>query len=131
MGDERMSEQLEDAVAAAFAYVSCADGELAPAERERFLAFAEAEPGLATDAAQAAAGRFDARAAAFREDFAAAERDAFEVIGRVRGSAHADSVLRAAQVAVVADERLADVEEAAVARVCEALGIDPAAHGVD
>jgi len=35
-------------------------------------------------------------------------------------------VLRAAPIAIVADEKLEAVEETALGRVCEALGVDPA-----
>lgn len=125
--DDEVGDDLLRAVSGAFAFVACADAHLDDMEVERFLSWIGEHD--AFDALDKAAleARFRELADAFRADFDEGARHATEAVARVKGSKEGrELVLRAAQIAVVADERLEAVEEAALARVCAALGVDPA-----
>ncbi len=121
--DARGTELLR-AVSAAFAFVACADGSLDPREVERFAEWAAAQPGLAGDVDLEAHLRALHRALAL--DFAEAERHIAASLSAVKDDAQKrETVLAAARIAVVADGRLEPMEEAALRRVCEALGVAP------
>lgn len=124
--DAEVTDDLLRAVSGAFAFIACADAHLDDREVERFLAWVGEHPAFAALDRSSLEARFRELAEAFREDFEEGERRATEAIARVRGSEHdRDLVLRAAQIAVVADERLEAVEEAALGHVCAALGVEP------
>lgn len=125
--DEAVGDDLLRAVAGAFAFVACADAHLADEEVDRFIAWVREREAFAALDEAALERSFRELAGAFREDFDEGARRATEAVARVKGSEESrELVLRAAQIAVVADERLEAVEEAALARICAALGVDPA-----
>ena len=125
--DAEVSDDLLRAVSGAFAFIACADGELADEEVERFLALVWEQPAFAVLDAGELEARFRELARAFAADFADGERRATAVVERVKhDETSRELVLRAAQIAVVADSRLKSVEEAALGRICAALGVDPA-----
>ncbi|MGF1468741.1 MAG: TerB family tellurite resistance protein [Sandaracinaceae bacterium] len=125
--DGEVSDPLLRAVSGAFAFVACADGHLAEDEVERFLRLVREQPALAAVATDALETRFRELADAFRVDFGTGESRAAAAVREVAGSQEgADLVIRAAQIAIVADERLAAAEEAALGRLCALLGVDPA-----
>lgn len=116
--------ELLRAVSAAFAFVACADGSLHPREVERFAEWTAAQPGLPGDVDLEA--RLRALHRAFALDFDEAERRVAAWLSAVKDdAAKRETVLAAARIAVVADGRLEPVEEAALRRVCEALGVEP------
>ena len=120
-------DSLNLAVTRTFAYVACSDGELAPSERERFVGWAGAEEAVSGGPEQLAA-TFDAFAVELSEDFLAAEARYLESLRAARPRPEQrELIVRSAQVAIVADERLEAVEEAALFKVCAALGVDPSA----
>ncbi|GAB5542673.1 MAG: TerB family tellurite resistance protein [Sandaracinaceae bacterium] len=122
--DEEVSDALLRAVSGAFAFVACADAHLAEAEVERFLAWVEARDVFERLPADRLEAHFRGLAQAFAHDFADGERRATEAVAAVGQDPRArELVLSAARVAVVADERLMEVEEAAVARIRAALGL--------
>jgi tellurite resistance protein len=124
--DETVEDDLLRAVSAAFAFVACADAELADAEVERFLGFLRDEDAFQILDADALEARFRELATAFATDFEDGERRATAALTAVKEAPDKRAlVLRAAQVAMVADENLRAVEEAALARLCQALGEDP------
>ncbi|HJL17411.1 MAG TPA: TerB family tellurite resistance protein [Sandaracinaceae bacterium LLY-WYZ-13_1] len=124
--DREVDDDLLSAVAGAFAFVACADAHLADDEVERFLGWVREEPAFAALKDRDLEPVFRDLARAFAADFDEGARRATEAVGAVKGSEEGRAlVLRAAQIAVVADEKLKAVEETALARLCEALGVDP------
>ncbi|MFW6050829.1 MAG: TerB family tellurite resistance protein [Myxococcota bacterium] len=127
--DAEVTDELLRAVAGAFAAIACADGELAESEVDRFV-----ETVIASDALpNVDAGRLET---SFRDlcqaiftDFEEGRRRALAAVARVKGDPRkAELVVRAGQVAVVADERLQPPEENALREICGALGLDPAEY---
>ncbi|MEC7524861.1 MAG: TerB family tellurite resistance protein [Myxococcota bacterium] len=122
--DEEVGDALLRAVSGAFAFVACADAHLADAEVDRFLAWVAEQDAFEKLPADRLEGHFRGLADAFAKDFAEGERRATASVSAVSDDPRArELVLSAARVAVVADERLMEVEEAAVARVRAALGL--------
>ncbi|MFW5876567.1 MAG: TerB family tellurite resistance protein [Myxococcota bacterium] len=124
--DADVTDELLRAVAGAFAAIACADGELAQSEVDRFV-----ETVISSDALpKVDAGRLEA---SFRDlcqaiftDFEEGRRRALDAVERVKGDPQkAELVVRAGQIAVVADERLQPPEETALREICERLGLDP------
>ncbi len=109
--------------ALAYALVSAYDGDIADAERARFVdVVGDRIPGPRDTLAAA----FEALAGALRDRLDAFEPEAIEMLEAAReDDALADRVLAAARRAVVADEILAAREEVAVARIAHAIGRDP------
>jgi tellurite resistance protein len=127
--DEEVDDTLLRAVAGAFALVACADGELAEAEVGRFLALVRGHEALRSVATADLEEAFRALTSAFRESYVLGERKATDVVARVRhDAAQVELVIRGAQIAIVADEVLEEVEEVALQRVCFALGVDPSLY---
>ena len=125
--DAEVTDDLLRAISGAFAFVACADAHLDDKEVARFLSWVGQHDAFAALDKGALEERFRELAEAFRADFDEGARRATEAVARVKGSDEGrELVLRAAQIAVVADERLEAVEEAALARVCASLGVDPA-----
>lgn len=115
---------LLDAAARAFAMVSFADGRLTQAEQHRFARFVAREPSLKSSA------QADVRAAwnqAVKDVKASPSFGAPLVAIRTEVTTPADkaTVMRAAQDAVVADNKLAPQESTAIRTLAEALGLDP------
>lgn len=116
---------LTRALTGAFAYVACADAELAASERDRFVAWATSLDAIDTEE-EALAATFDELARGLQEDFEGHSVTVLEDMATWRSCPERELLLSAARVAMVADEKLRPVEETALARVGEALGYDPA-----
>ena len=115
---------LLNAVSAAFAYVACADGNVDESEMKRFVSFIGSIHVLREQAPKDATHILKKYAAPFLEDFPKAEAHAHQAIAQVRGRADESSlVIRAAQVAIVADQELHKHEEIAMQRICTTLGV--------
>jgi len=110
--------------ARAFAMVSFADGNLAPAEAQRFAKFAHNEPGLNHSGHADIA---DAWEQAAREVHAAQSFGTALLAIRTEITSAADKALlmRVAQAALIADGKLEPQENQAVSSLAEALGLDP------
>lgn len=127
--DAEVTDELLRAVAGAFAIIACADGELAEAEVDRFVETVLASDAFAKVDASRLEGVFRDVCQAIFGDFEEGRRHALAAVEGVKGDpAKAELVVRAAQVAVVADERLRAPEENALRQVCETLGLDPKAY---
>lgn len=114
------------AVAGAYALVACCDRELQESEARRFMDWAtDAQLFEQVDKVGfERAFRQVLRALTF--DFAQGYPSIEGAISAVAGASTATlAVIRASQLAVVADGRLQEVEELQLARVCELLGVDP------
>jgi tellurite resistance protein len=119
-------DEVQRAIAGAFAAVVCADGQLDEAELERFAQLLRDDatfPGVDPDRAAAAFGDLARAILADYADGYARALDAVTLAAVVPGAPEA--IVRAAQVAVVADQRLAASEEAVLGRICRALGLNP------
>ncbi len=116
-------------MAAAFALVACADAELAPSETERFVAFVNQHEVFDDVDTASLEAEFRAFTAAIQKDFTLGQRRAFAAIRPLADDAEATGqIIAAAQVAIVADGELRQVEEVMLARICRQLGVDPAKH---
>lgn len=113
--------------ARAFAMVSFADGNLAPAEAQRFAKVAGREPALNHSGHAEIA---DAWETASREVHAVQSFGTALLAIRTEITSDADKALmmRIAQSAVVADGKLDPQENVAVRTLAEALGLDPAKY---
>jgi tellurite resistance protein len=110
--------------ARAFAMVSFSDGNLAPAEAQRFAKIAAREPVLSV------AGHV-----AIQEAWEQASREVHEaqsfgeallaIRTQVTGAADRALIMKIAQAAVVADGRLEAQENKAISSLAEAFGFDP------
>jgi tellurite resistance protein len=110
--------------ARAFALVALADGKISPSEEHRFARFIAGESTLKTTAQP------DIRAAwnaAVKETLGAQSFGGPLVAIRTWAKQAADKelVMRAAQAALVADNKLELQENAALQSLAEALGLDP------
>ena len=113
-----------NAVGAAFAYVACADGRVDEAEINRVASFVQSVQALREEAPTNLAAILQNYATPFLEDFSKAEANAHEAIAQIRGNPDASSlVIRAAQIAIVADQELHRHEEIALERICTTLGV--------
>lgn len=111
--------------ARAFAMVSFADGNLSPAEAQRFSRMAERDPVLGHEGHAAIA---DAWTRASNEVHAAQSFGGALVTIRTEITSDRDKgvVMQLAQAAVVADGKIELQENKAVSMLAEALGLDPA-----
>jgi tellurite resistance protein len=117
---------LADAIAAAFALVAVADARLEHLEVSRFLTVVRAEPRLAGAPWDKIEGRFNECSAAVMAQGEKAEQQALDLVAAVKSSADdAAAVIGAARIALVANRAVKAPEEAALAKVAAALGVDP------
>ncbi|HJK94741.1 MAG TPA: TerB family tellurite resistance protein [Polyangiaceae bacterium LLY-WYZ-15_(1-7)] len=121
---DAVDDTLVQAVAAAFALVATADRELADAEVDRFLQVLADDPAFEAVDASAIGPQFRALAQAVLDRPEEGWLVALSRLQKVEPE-RIDHVIRAAQIAIVADGALHPQEEAALRRICEALGIDP------
>ena len=110
--------------ARAFAMVSFSDGNLAPAEAQRFAKMAAREPVLSVGGHAAIQEAWEQ---ASREVHAAQSFGSALLAIRTQVTSAPDKTLlmRVAQAAMVADGKLELQENKAVASLAEALGLDP------
>jgi len=120
---ERDDGGLLAAQAAAFAFVAACDGVVSPHESGRFVEFA-LEQGA--ESPFALARDFDALTEGLVADLEGSRAHVLAVIAGVRhNAAHVKKVGRAARMSAAADVDLSDAEEAALAEIAGALGVDP------
>lgn len=123
--ESEVRDELLHAVAGAFALVACADGEVAEAEVERFVALTHQDAFRRLELARLEPA-FRDLTKAMLADFAEGKRLALEAVSAVKDDASAaELTVSAAQIAIVADHRLKASEEAVLAEICQALEIDP------
>ena len=123
------SGEVLPAVAGAFALMACADAEVADSEVERFVETIRSSAVFSTVDLDALEQQFRSLTSAVLNDFEQGRARALEAIGRVRGDADAAvQVIRAAQVAMVADGQLHEAEEAILRNLCIFLGLDPESY---
>ncbi len=110
--------------ARAFAMVSFADGNLAPAEAQRFAKLAAREPVLSVSGHVAIAEAWEQAA---REVHAAQSfgEALLAIRSQVTGAGDRALLMRVAQAAIVADGKLEAQENKAISSLAEALDLDP------
>ncbi len=118
------SPALLDAAARAFAMVCLADGRVTPLEERHFLSFIEHDAALRQSAGRSVRAAW---ANALREigktkDFAP---PVLAIATLVQSSADKETVMRAAQAALVADQEDKPNENAAIRALAIALKLDP------
>ena len=124
--DEEIPDALLRAVSGAFAVVTCADGVVAESEIEMFVDMVKDIRAFAAVDLDELERHFRDLAGAILVDFEAGRRLAHEAIAAVKDDdKHRALVVSAAQIAIVADERLQDREEVVLGQICEVLGLDP------
>lgn len=124
--DSDVTDDLLRAVAGAFALVASSDGEIAESEVVRFLSLVEGSGHFPALDRAALEPRFRAIAEAMAADYESGRDRALSAIAGVKGDEEATQlVISAAQIAIVADEALADAEETVLDQICRLLGVDP------
>ena len=123
---ETISEPDLQAVAAGFVLVACSDGELSPYEVDRFVGVIDDTKPPAPIDRHALEMSFRALADEVLRHFDEGRSHALAQIEKVRDDVRtADLVISAARVAIVADGKLEDIEEAVLRDIFVALGRDP------
>ncbi|MCA9530729.1 MAG: tellurite resistance TerB family protein [Myxococcales bacterium] len=123
--DDHIKDDLLRAVAAAFALVVTADGEVAPSELESFVELAHA-PGAFGDLPRPKLYHaFRGLCEAMVTDTACGRARALGLVEKLRGDRRAQRVRHAAYIAIGADARHRAPEDAAYRDVCAALGLEP------
>ncbi|ACY14816.1 tellurite resistance TerB family protein [Haliangium ochraceum] len=125
--DESISNDVLRAVSGAFALVACADGRFSESEIEAFLSMIKDTRAFEAEDLDVLEEQFRSLGRSILADFDEGRRLAMaELAVLERGDREQTAlVVSAAQIAMVADGRLDDVEEMVLAQICEALGLDP------
>ena len=117
------------AITAAYTFVALADGQMDHREENRFLKFIENTPELGPSTLEDARVLWAALTKTLRADYATGVDIAHREIRRMVGlRSESDLVVRAAQIAIVADGTLVPAEEAALRRICSTLGVNSESH---
>jgi tellurite resistance protein TerB len=120
------SEVNFEAISSAFALIACADDALGDREIERYRELLKSSEACRGFEIEGLVKRFHEIADSLLDDFAAGKHRALEAIARVSGDERSSRlVIQAAQIAIVADGQLDEVEETMLAEICRTLGVDP------
>jgi tellurite resistance protein len=123
--DAKASDEVLRAVAGAFAVVACADGELAESEVESFVRFVHESPAVARLGSVALERLFRDLCDAILVDFTTGRIRALEAIAAVKDDAdHRALVMHAAEVAIMADDKLRKAEQVALMAIAKSAGVD-------
>lgn len=123
--DDSVSDGLLRALSGAFVLVAAADGELSPAEADRFFGVLRSKSDVfaSIDYAELAKTFGDLTEAMFA-DPEDGKRLALQCVARVKGvPQHAELVKNAAEIAAAADGRLQSIEASVLQDVQRALGL--------
>jgi tellurite resistance protein len=120
------SHALLNAAARTYVMVCLSDGRMVPVEDLRFTSTLAAIPAFRSMAPQ------DVKAAYARAKEAVTDAESFaapiaSIAAEASGAADKTAIMRVAQAALIADGRVELQENACVAMLAEALGLDPAA----
>ena len=128
--DEEVSDEVLRAVSGAFAIVACADGALEESEIEAFLDMIRETRAFQNVNLGTLEAQFRRLGKAILDDPEGGRGHAMQEIALLeKGDPRQTAlVVSAAQIAIVANGKLADAEEAVLREICEALGLDPTAY---
>jgi tellurite resistance protein len=123
--DDTVSHGLLRAVAGAFVLVATSDGELSPAEADRFLEMLGSKSDVfAPIDFDDLSNTFNDLSEAMLEDPEDGKRLALQCVARVRGvPQHAELVSGAAEIAASADGRIKSIEKSVLRDIRSALGL--------
>lgn len=112
------------AACGAYLLAAIADARIESVEEARFFGGLVNDPAFRIIEAAALTAEYARLHGALCADYAAAEAEILGAIAAVRGTPAAEAVKLAARHAVVADQKLKPQEEALLARIARALGLD-------
>ncbi|CAH2602229.1 Tellurite resistance TerB [Rhodovastum atsumiense] len=119
------SQGFLDAVAAACALVSTADGSISAAEKEKMLGFIRQSDELKVFDLQTVIDTFTRFAGKIEFDFALGASECLATIGKLKGKTEARLLVRVCIAVAGADGSFSDDEKKVVRNICTELGIDP------
>lgn len=115
-----------EALVAACAIISCSDGEVASAERRRFLTLARSEPRLAAFSFEELAEEFASHTATIEMDPEMGSELAYEKLAPFRTKRReAYVIVETCRHMIPADGVVHPAEQMALARLRESLGLEP------
>lgn len=124
-----VTDELLRAVCGAYAIVASADGHVADDEVATFLGMVRQDERFPFINPRRLEDVFRELTAAILEDGVKGRALAFGAIEKFKGDAECSTIIiGAAQMSIVADGVLEEVEEAVLAQICWALGVDPAGY---
>lgn len=120
------NDSLLSAMAAAFGLVACSDAVLEHCEAVRFFEIIRTSETLSNLPWEDIEKQFTAITDDILHKGSVGREKALTLVTQVKSNnAYRDAVIACAQIAVVSNFQIQDVEERALRGVCEALGIDP------
>lgn len=134
LGDEvhrAQNEHLMEGIVAGCALVAYADGWVTETEHDRMLAMIRSFGPVAAFGLDEVSATFETLTQRFASDQTGGEVAALAAVARVKGAQRYPALLVEACCAIAAADGGFDAEErAAVIRICESLGLDPADFGL-
>jgi len=122
-----VTDDLLRAVCGAYALITCSDGDVADSEVERFLALVKADARFPFINPKRLEAVFRDLTKALLDDPVRGRKLAFGAIEKFKGDPdRAELIIQAAQIGIVADGVLEEVEETVLGQICWAVGVDPA-----
>ena len=122
----QVTDDLLRAVCGAYALVTCSDGNVTDAEVARFLELVKTNDRFPFINPKLLEAVFRDLTKALFDDPVRGRKLAFGAIEKFKGDHdRAELIIRAAQIGVVADGILEEVEETVLGQICWAVGVDP------
>ena len=113
------------AICGAYLMVAFADGRYDPVEENRLLSTLINHPSMDHIDAGSLEDCYNALAAAFRKDYSKTAEDVLLAIADVRSAADTvETIAIAARLAIVADQKVLQQEEAILSKIAGALGLE-------
>ena len=113
------------AICGAYLMVAFADGRYDPVEENRLLSTLINHPSMDHIDAGSLEDCYNALAAAFRKDYSKTAEDVLLAIADVRSAADTvETIAMAARLAIVADQKVLQQEEAILSKIAGALGLE-------
>ncbi len=128
--DTEVPDEVLRAVSGSFALVACSDGSLEQAEIDAFLEMIRDTRAFRDVHLGTLEAQFRRLGRAILDDFEEGRRHALQEIRLLANGEPSQTalVVSAAQIALVANGKLDESEEATLREICEALGLDPGAY---
>lgn len=124
--DDVVDDRLTRAVAGAFAIIACSDGDLAAEEVEAFVEFAREHEAFEAIDADALERAFRALCEAIFTDIEIGRARALEDVAAIKESdEHARLIVRAAKIALAADNKESRPEKEALELLARTAGLTP------
>ena len=122
---QRIDADLIKAIAAAYASITCSDGTIDSAEVKDFYTKIKDSVALSELVSSEMDFEFTNFIQLFTQDYELGLQATLDALGRVKDRGDDRLlVIRAAQTAIVADQKLSEQEETLIVRLCQALDLD-------